>query len=62
MPIIVGVKFGSTCKQYYFDPLNIEFSEGDGVIVETVRGLEYARVTQSNKEVPDDEIDRKSVV
>ncbi|MDE5910987.1 MAG: stage 0 sporulation protein, partial [Clostridia bacterium] len=56
MPIIVGVKFGSTCKQYYFDPQNIEFAEGDGVIVETVRGLEYARVTQSNKEVSDDEI------
>ena len=56
MPMIVGVKFGSTCKQYYFDPLNIEFAEGDGVIVETVRGLEYAKVSQSNKVVPDEEI------
>lgn len=54
MPMIVGVKFGATCKQYYFDPLNIEFEEGDGVIVETVRGLEYAKVTQSNKEVSDE--------
>ena len=56
MPMIVGVKFGSSGKQYYFDPLNIEFAEGDGVIVETVRGLEYARVSQANKEVPDEEI------
>ena len=56
MPMIVGVKFGATCKQYYFDPLNIEFEEGDGVIVETVRGLEYAKITQSNKEVSDEEI------
>ena len=29
MPMIVGVKFGSTCKQYYFDPLNIDFQEGE---------------------------------
>ena len=27
MPMIVGVKFGSSGKQYYFDPLNIEFSK-----------------------------------
>ncbi len=56
MPMIVGVKFGSSCKQYYFDPLNIQFEEGDGVIVETVRGPEYARVVQPNKEVSDEEI------
>jgi len=56
MPMIVGVKFGSTCKQYYFDPLNIKFKEGDGVIVETVRGLEFARITQQNTDVPDEEI------
>lgn len=56
MPMIVGVKFGSTCKQYYFDPLNIQFQEGDGVIVETVRGLEFARVSQANTMVSDEEI------
>lgn len=56
MPMIVGVKFGSTCKQYYFDPLNIEFKEGDGVIVETVRGLEFARISQANTNVSDEEI------
>lgn len=56
MPMIVGVKFGSTCKQYYFDPLNIEFQEGDGVIVETVRGLEYGKISQANTVVSDEEI------
>lgn len=56
MPMIVGVKFGTSCKQYYFDPLNINFKEGDGVIVETVRGLEFARISQANTEVPDEEI------
>lgn len=56
MPMIVGVKFGGTGKQYFFDPLNIEFQEGDGVVVETVRGLEFARITQANTFVPDEEI------
>ena len=56
MPMIVGVKFGGKGKQYSFDPLNIDFKEGEGVVVETVRGLEYARVTQSNTLVSDEEI------
>ncbi len=56
MPMIVGVKFGGKGKQYSFDPLNIDFKEGEGVVVETVRGLEYARVTQSNILVSDEEI------
>ena len=56
MPMIVGVKFGGSGKQYSFDPLNIDFKEGDGVIVETVRGLEFARITQSNTFVSDEEL------
>ncbi len=51
MAIIVGIKFKSTAKVYYFDPQNNQFEEGDGVIVETARGLEYATVTIPNKEV-----------
>lgn len=43
MAIIVGVKFRNTNKIYYFDPAGIEFSEGDGVIVETARGWNTAR-------------------
>ena len=56
MPIIVGIKFRSTNKVYYFDPKNIDFQEGDGVIVETSRGLEFATVTIPNKEVDESEI------
>ncbi|MBO4380822.1 MAG: stage 0 sporulation family protein [Clostridia bacterium] len=56
MAIIVGIKFRSTNKIYYFDPKNIEFSEGDGVIVETARGLEYATVSIANKDVDESEI------
>lgn len=56
MAIIVGIKFKSTNKVYYFDPKDTQFQEGDGVIVETARGLEYANVTIANKEVDDSEI------
>ena len=45
MPTIVGVKFKPTGKTYYFDPKDIVFSKGDGVIVETARGAEYATVS-----------------
>lgn len=56
MAIIVGIKFKNTNKVYYFDPKDMQFEEGDGVIVETARGLEYATVTIANKEVDDSEI------
>lgn len=58
MPMIIGVKFGVKCcgKQYFFDPLDINFEEGDGAIVETARGLELVRVTQANTFVSDEEL------
>lgn len=56
MAIIVGIKFRSTNKVYYFDPKDIDFQEGDGAIVETARGLEYATVTIANKDVNDKDI------
>lgn len=56
MAIIVGIKFRSTNKVYYFDPKDIDFQEGNGAIVETARGLEYATVTIANKDVNDKDI------
>jgi len=56
METIVGIKFRSTPKVYYFDPENIEFAENDGVIVETARGLEFATVSIPNKQVDESEI------
>ena len=56
METIVGIKFRSTPKVYYFDPKDIEFQENDGVIVETARGLEFATVAIPNKEVDESEI------
>lgn len=56
MPIIVGVKFGNSGKIYYFDPKGIDFQAGDNVIVETVRGLEYAKIGLGNTEVDESQI------
>ena len=56
MAIVVGVKFKNIGKTYYFSPKDIEFKEGDGVITETVRGVEYGTVVMANKIVDDSEI------
>lgn len=56
MAKIVGVKFKPVGKVYYFSPENIDFNEGDGVIVETVRGLEYGKVAIAPVEKNDSEI------
>ena len=56
MPEIIGVKFRTVGKVYYFAPNDIAFEVGDGAIVETARGLEYGDVVTANKEVPQSEI------
>ncbi len=56
MAKIVGVKFKQYGKLYYFAPGEGEFAEGQGVIVETSRGAEYATVCMPCREVPDEEL------
>ena len=56
MPNIVGIQFKQPGKVYYFAPKDIAFQVGDGVIVETVQGLEFATVAIANTEVDDSEI------
>lgn len=56
MATIVGIKFKNTNKVYYFDPKDIIFEEGEGAVVETSRGLEFAQVSIPNKEVDEKEI------
>ncbi len=48
---VIGVRFKSSGRIYYFDPLEFEFQEGDGVIVETARGQEFGEVAQVAMEV-----------
>lgn len=56
MPVVIGVKFRSANKVYYFDPKGIEFHVDDNVVVETVRGQEFAKVAVKNKTISDNEI------
>ena len=37
---IIGVRFRSAGKAYYFDPKDLELRMGDHVIAETSKGLE----------------------
>lgn len=53
---VIGVKFKGAGKTYYFSPKNIRFNEGDGVITETARGVEYGVVAEPNHEVEDKKI------
>ncbi len=53
---IVGVKFKDKGKIYYFDPKDIMLRENDSVIVETVRGTEYAKVVSASKEVSQEDV------
>ena len=56
MPEIVGIKFAANGKSYYFDPKGQQLEQGDGAIVETVRGVEYGVVAIANMQVDDSEI------
>ncbi|MBQ4049250.1 MAG: stage 0 sporulation family protein [Clostridia bacterium] len=56
MPKVVGIKFKSTAKTYYFDPGDRVFELNKGVIVETARGVEYGKVVMLPTEVSEDKI------
>ena len=56
MLTIVGVRFKKAGKIYYFLPEQLELSVGDGVIVETARGVEYGTVVIGPKEVFEDSV------
>lgn len=53
---VVGVKFKENGKLYYFDPQNFDLKVGDGAIVETARGEEYAIVSSKIKKVDESSI------
>ena len=53
---IISVRFKSGGKQYYFNPNGLKFEEGDGVIVETSRGSEYAECVQANTMIDEMEL------
>ena len=53
---VAGVRFKTAGKIYYFDPDTFDVKNGDNVIVETARGMEYGTVTNDIQEVNESEI------
>jgi cell fate regulator YaaT (PSP1 superfamily) len=56
MPRVVGISFRRVGKVYYFDPGELNPREGDFVIAETSRGLEFGEVMLEAKEIPTEEL------
>lgn len=53
---VIGVRFRTAGKIYFFDPVKFEIKRGDHVIVETARGVEYGTVVGELKEVEDEKV------
>lgn len=56
MITIIGVRFRTAGKIYYFDPAGKQIKRGEHVIVETARGIEYGYVVLGNREVEDSKV------
>ena len=56
MTKVIGVRFRTAGKIYFFSPGKFEIKQGDHVIVETARGIEYGRVVTGPKKVKDEEV------
>ena len=53
---VIGVRFRTAGKVYFFDPLDFEVKRDDHVIVETARGIEFGTVVSAPREVEDDKV------
>ncbi len=53
---VIGVRFRSVGKIYYFDPHELKITRGQHVIVETARGIEYGQVVLGNTSVDDSKV------
>ncbi len=56
MTVVIGIRFRTAGKIYYFSPGDEEFQRGDHAIVETARGTEYGYVVMGNRETEDEKI------
>ena len=62
MVTVAGIRFKAAGKVYYFDPGDLVLSQGDNVIVETARGIEYGTLAYAIKEVEEKDIVIEKVV
>ena len=56
MQTVIGVRFKQAGKIYYFGSGPMEISQGEDVIVETSRGVEFGHVVLGPKDVADEEV------
>ena len=56
MITVIGVRFRTAGKIYYFDPAGRKVKTGDHVIVETARGIEYGYVVLGSREVDESKV------
>lgn len=56
MTNVIGVRFRTAGKIYFFDPINFAIKKGEHVIVETARGVEYGTVVGDPREVEDKKV------
>ena len=53
---VIGIRFRTAGKIYYFDPEQLDIKKGDHVIVETARGIEYGVVVEDIKEMKEEDV------
>ncbi len=53
---VIGVRFRTAGKVYFFDPGKLDIKQGDHVIVETARGIEYGTVIGAPREVEEEKV------
>ncbi len=53
---VIGVRFRSAGKIYFFDPVDLEIETGEHVIVETARGMEYGLVVLGKRLVEEERV------
>lgn len=56
MTKVIGVRFRTAGKIYFFDPGRFHIKKGSHVIVETARGIEFGTVVSEPREVPDEKV------
>jgi len=53
---VIGVRFRTAGKIYFFDPAGLDISKGQNVIVETARGIEYGYVVMGVREMDEEKV------
>jgi cell fate regulator YaaT (PSP1 superfamily) len=53
---VIGVRFKKAGKIYYFGPNNLDIKQGNFVIVETARGIEFGECVIGIKQIPETDI------